>query len=333
MYFPSGYGVAVALCVVTMICWGSWANTQKLASRSWSFQLFYWDYCIGIVLLSLLFGVTLGSSGVEGRGFFQDLSQADTAAYAAALIGGVVFNIANLLLVAAIDIAGMAVAFPIGIGLALVLGVVINYVNNPVGDPVILFSGVALVTLAIVIDAIAYKRISSGANTGITKGVLISLVAGILMGFFYRFVAESMSLDFQNPKVGLFTPYSAVFVFGIGIFLSSFVWNTLFMRFPFSGAQVKFSDYFKGTFKLHLVGILGGAIWCVGMSFSMIASGEAGYAISYGLGQGATMVAAFWGVFIWKEFMGAGQKTNLLLGLMFLLFIAGLVLIILSRST
>jgi len=192
---------------------------------------------------------------------------------------------------------------------------------------------VALVTLAIVIDAIAYKRISSGANTGITKGVLISLVAGILMGFFYRFVAESMSLDFQNPKVGLFTPYSAVFVFGIGIFLSSFVWNTLFMRFPFSGAQVKFSDYFKGTFKLHLVGILGGAIWCVGMSFSMIASGEAGYAISYGLGQGATMVAAFWGVFIWKEFMGAGQKTNLLLGLMFLLFIAGLVLIILSRST
>ena len=136
MFFPQSYTLAVSLCFITMICWGSWANTQKLATKEWPFQLFYWDYTIGILILALVLGLTLGSTGELGRSFVVDLSQGNLQPMLLALAGGVVFNIANLLLVAAIDFAGMAVAFPVGIGLALVLGVLVNYVANPVGNAI-----------------------------------------------------------------------------------------------------------------------------------------------------------------------------------------------------
>lgn len=330
MFVIDNYLLAVFFCIITMLCWGSWANTQKLASKNWGFPLFYWDYTLGVILLSLVLGLTMGSTGGSGQAFLPNLLNASLNAVLFALLGGVVFNIANLLLVAAIDIAGMAIAFPIGIGIALVLGVIVNYFASPAGDPVLLFVGVALVAIAIVLDALAYKKISKGSAS--TKGILISLAAGILMGFFYRFVAASMSADYANPTAGLFTPYAAVFVFSIGIFLSNFVFNTFFMYKPLSGEKVSYSDYFKkGTPKLHVIGMAGGIIWCIGMLFNMIAAGEAGFAISYGLGQGATMIAAIWGVFIWKEFKNAPKGTNTLIGLMFLLFMAGIALIIMAK--
>jgi len=332
MFLVESYELSVFLCVITMICWGSWANTQKLASKSWSFPLYYWDYSIGVLLLSLIFGFTLGSTGEIGRSFIEDLSQGSLEAFRSAFLGGVIFNIANLLIVAAISIAGMAVAFPIGIGIALVLGVIINYIAIPVGNPFILFSGVLIVVIAIIIDALAYKRLSIKNEKTSSRGILISIIGGILMGFFYRFVAASMVTDFENPEVGLFTPYSAVFIFSIGIFISNFFWNTYFMYNPIDGNKLSYSDYFtKGNIRLHLIGILGGIIWCIGMSLSMISSEKAGYAISYGLGQGATMIAAAWGVFIWKEFKESPKGTNKLVIMMFLFFIIGLTLIIFSR--
>ena len=295
------YPVAVLMCVVTMLCWGSWANTQKLASKEWRFQLFYWDYAVGVLVLSLVFALTLGSFGTEGRSFSADLGQASGAAVWSALLGGIVFNLSNILLVAAIDIAGMAVAFPIGVGLALVIGVVVNYIKLPAGDPILLMAGVSGVVIAIVIDALAYKRLPSEKQTT-AKGILISVAAGILMGFFFRFVVASMATDFANPEPGRLTPYTAVFFFSVGLLLSNFVWNSIVMKKPFVGDPVPYGDYItKGSAKLHLVGILGGIIWNIGMSFSILASGAAGPSISYGLGQGATMIAAFWGVFIWRE--------------------------------
>ncbi|MGE0019032.1 MAG: GRP family sugar transporter [Draconibacterium sp.] len=331
MYIVNSYPIAVLFCVVTMLCWGSWANTQKLASKEWSFPLFYWDYTLGIILLSLIFGVTLGSSGTAGQSFFANLSQAAPNAILMALLGGVIFNIANLLLVAAIEIAGMAIAFPIGIGLALVLGVFNNYLPNP-GDynSVYLFLGVGLVTLAIVINALAYKKVTQGSKS--TKGILLSLVAGLLMSFFYRFVAQSMSPDLINIQPGTFTPYAAVFVFSIGIFLSNFLFNYYFMKKPVSGLPVSYKMYFtQGTPKLHLVGVLGGLIWSLGMTLNIMAGDVAGYAISYGLGQGATLVAAIWGVFVWKEFRNAPKGTSGLLAVMFASFIVGLALIVIAR--
>jgi glucose uptake protein len=333
MFVVHSYPLAVVLCVVTMFCWGSWANTRKLASKDWRFELFYWDYALGVLLLTLLFGLTLGSSGTAGRPFIPDLSQATSASIQSALLGGAIFNLANILLVAAIEIAGMAVAFPVGIGLALIIGVVVNYLATPVGNVALLSIGVGLVTLAIILDATAYRRLPGGAAGVSTKGLVLSVACGIFMGMFYRFVAAAMYADPVVPEPGKMGPYAAVFVFAVGVFLSNFLWNTLVMKKPFIGTPVSYSQYFQGSFKTHLTGILGGAIWGVGMSLNLIASGRAGFAISYGLGQGATMVAAFWGVFIWKEFRTAPPGTSKLLAAMFACFLIGLALIVLARMT
>ncbi len=331
MVIIQSYFIAVLMCVITMLCWGSWANTQKMASKKWAFQLFYWDYSLGVLILSLILAFTMGSSGEEGRGFLADLAQADGKSIGSALLGGAVFNIANLLIVVAINIAGMAVAFPIGIGLALVIGVVVNYVATPLGNPVVLFIGVSLVAVAILIDAIAYKKHSVGKVSGTTKGIVISILGGILMGFFYRFVAASMASDFAVPEAGKLTPYTASVIFALGLLISNFVWNTFFMYKPVSGEKVTYKDYIKkGDAKLHLIGIMGGMIWSLGMTFSIIASEQAGYAISYGLGQGATLIAALWGVFIWKEF-GKAEGLKGLLVAMFLFFLLGLGMIIAAR--
>ncbi|AEI51070.1 GRP family sugar transporter [Runella slithyformis] len=331
MFILETYSAAVIFCLITMLCWGSWANTQKLASSGWRFELFYWDYTIGILLFSLGLAFTLGSNGAQGRSFMADYAQADAANLQSALIGGVVFNIANILLVAAISIAGMSVAFPVGIGLALVIGVVVNYIDAPAGNVLLLFGGVALVTAAILLNANAYRKLSSTTAGVSTKGLLLSVIAGVLMGFFYKYVAQSMTVNFAAPETGKLTPYTALVFFAIGIFLSNFVFNTVLMYRPFVGKPTSFAAYFKGSGRDHLMGVLGGMIWNAGMSFSILAAEKASPAISYGLGQGATIVAAVWGIYIWKEFKNAPKGTNNLLNMMLLCYILGLGMIILAR--
>jgi glucose uptake protein len=332
MYIVESYSVAVILTVITMLCWGSWANTQKLAAKTWRFELFYWDYVLGIVLFSLMLGHSFGSAGTQGMGFADNLRQADWSSTSSAIAGGVIFNLANILIVAAIAIAGMSVAFPVGIGIALVLGVIINYIASPQGDALLLFVGVALVGLAIVIDALAYRKKAAQAKKVPAKGIMLSVVGGVLMALFYRFVASSMATNPITPEAGKLTPYAAVFIFALGILISNFLINTVLMKRPVEGEPVTYSQYFKGSLKEHLTGILGGMIWCLGMSLSILAANKAGFAISYGLGQGATLIAALWGVFIWKEFKNSPKGVNTLLTLMFLLFVAGLGLIILAGS-
>jgi glucose uptake protein len=332
MFIIQDYPVAVIFCFITMLCWGSWANTQKLAAGSWRFELFYWDYVIGIVLLSVILAFTLGSLGDSGRSFVEDIRQADSESIWSAFVGGVVFNLANILLGAAIAIAGMSVAFPVGIGLALVIGVIVNYFLAPVGNETLLFGGVALIMIAIVLNAYAYHRKMRENLKGVsTKGLFLATISGCLMGLFYKYVAAAMFLDFNVPVAGKISPYTAVFIFSLGILLSNVVFNTLLMRFPFSGEPVSYREYFNGSVKNHLTGVAGGMIWCVGMSFSIIASGEAGPAISYGLGQGATVVAALWGIFIWKEFKDAPSGTNTTLTIMLLFFVLGIAMIIMAR--
>ncbi len=327
MFVVPTYSFAVVMCVVTMLCWGSWANTQKMAQKSWRFELYYWDYVIGIVITALFFAFTLGSHGGAGRPFAEDLSQADWSNIGSAFLGGVIFNAANILIVAAIAIAGMSVAFPVGIGIALVLGVLVNYLTFPKGNVFWLFTGVGLVLLAIIFDALAYRKRAVRAQKVPTKGILISLIGGILMALFYKFVAGSMAADFEQPQSGFLTPYTAVVIFSLGILISNVLFNTIIMKIPVEGAPVSYKDYLSGTLKEHFTGVLGGIIWCVGMTFSIIAAGKAGFAISYGLGQGATLVAALWGVFIWKEFKGA-HGTRGLITAMFVFFVAGLAMIV-----
>ncbi len=334
MFIVNNYLLAVILCFVTMLCWGSWANTQKLAGKTWRYELFYWDYVIGILLFSIVLGLTLGSIGEEGRSFLTDLGQITPENYVSALIGGAVFNLGNILLSAAIAMAGMTVAFPLGVGIALVLGVIINYIGAPKGDPMTLFIGVALVVVAIIVNAVASGKMHKGSSASTNKkGAVIAVIAGVLMAFFYRFVAAAMDLDnFEQPTPGMATPYSAFFIFSVGIFLSNFVFNTIIMRRPFVGKPVTYGEYFRGSMSTHMVGVLGGIIWGLGTALSYIAAGKAGAAISYALGQGAPMIAALWGIFVWKEFKGASSTVNTLLALMFLFFISGLGAIIVSGA-
>ena len=331
MFIIENYSLAVVFTIITMLCWGSWANTQKLTSKDWRFETFYWDYVFGIVIMSLIFAFTLGSSGNAGRSFTEDYQQASSQNIQSALIGGVIFNAANILLVSAITIAGMSVAFPVGIGLALVIGVIVNYLDNPVGDKTLLFLGVGLIALAILLNANAYRKMQRGNSSVSTKGLILSVAAGILMGYFYKYVAASMFSDFNVPEAGKLSPYTAVVIFAVGILISNFIFNTYLMFRPFEGNPVSYGDYFKGSSKNHLMGILGGMIWCIGMSFNIIASGKAGAAISYGLGQGATIVAAIWGIYIWKEFKDAPKGTSTILNIMLLCYITGLGLIIAAR--
>ena len=330
MYIVESYPIAILFTVITMVCWGSWANTQKLTSKSWRFELFYWDYVIGILLFSAIFGLTLGSTGTAGRSFIADIQQADLKNIGNAVLGGIIFNASNILLVAAMAIAGMAVAFPVGVGIALVFGVLVNYVNDPKGKVLLLFVGVGLVVIAILLDAIAFKKMSKTNNKVSSKGIILSVAAGVLMSLFYYFVAKSMFANFSVPEAGKLSPYTALFFFAVGVFISNFLFNTIFMKKPVEGSALNYSDYFKGGFKSHLMGVLGGVIWILGMSLNILASGKAGFAISYGLGQGATLVAAIWGVFIWKEFKGADKKVNNLIAFMFLAYLGGLALIILA---
>lgn len=334
MFIVQDYSIAVVFCIVTMLCWGSWANTQKLVQNEWRFELFYWDYVAGMLLFSLVAAFTLGSFGEHGRDFVTDLSQADGANIRSAFIGGIVFNLANILLTAAIASAGMSVAFPIGIGIALVMGVVLNYFLVNKGDPAMLFLGVACVALAIILNAVAYGKASRSSSKASVKWIGVSIVAGVLMSSFYPFVAVSMDLDnFVTPAAGKMTPYSAFVIFALGVFISNFIFNSIMMRKPLEGPALSYADYFGGRFSLHTVGLLGGAIWALGNLFNLIAAGKAGPAISYGLGQGATLVAALWGVVVWKEFKNAPSGVMPLIVAMFVFFILGLGLIIYAGAS
>jgi len=308
------------LMVLSMLCWGSWANTLKLCPR-YRFQLFYWDYAIGLALAALLLDLTAG--GVFHRGA-PVLAGVAPPIIIYAVIGGAVFNVANLLLVAAIDVAGLAVAFPVGIGLALVIGAVSNYVIKPEGNPLLLFGGVALVAVAIVLDAMAYRRREGTAQATTARGIIISLAAGVLMGCFYPFVAKALNGLPGAPSPG---PYTVSVFFAIGLLISNIPANWLLMVKPLDGKpRVDGADYFRAPFGWHLAGILGGAIWCVGGVSNFVASGAhlVGPAVSYTIGQGATMVSACWGVFVWREFAGAPRAARILLVFMFLVFLLGL---------
>jgi glucose uptake protein len=263
-------------------------------------------------------------------------------------LGGVVFNFANMLLVAAISVAGMVVAFPIGIGLALVVGVCLNYLIKPAGHPAFLFGGCALIVGAIVLDTLAYRamgmlRHEAAAKAGVAKstrrgapikGVVLALVSGLLMGTFFPLVEKA-----REAEIGL-GPYAICVVFAAGVFFSTFVFSMFFMNLPVEGEPLEIADYLKGSRKQHLLGILGGAIWCTGAVAAYVAASAnaeapagiaaappVGPALSSALAQGAAIVAALWGILVWREFKGADSKVKSLTTLMLALFAAGLALV------
>jgi glucose uptake protein len=367
MMLPTTYVTALLLTILTMICWGSWANTMKWSK--WRYELFYFDYSIGVMLAAVLAAFTFGS--IEGNtadlpnpafSFMDNISIAPKKLMGYAFIGGVVFNLANLLLVAAISVAGMAVAFPIGIGLALIIGVILNYIIKPAGNVSLLASGSVLILLAIIVCALAYAALnkfkanqpkaapaepvpappSAAASVRVPQapravrrpvqqrgpstmlGVGLALGGGLLMGTFYPLVELSKKGD-----LGL-GPYSAAFFFAVGVLLSTPVFNLFFMNLPVQGDPVGFGDYFRGTPRMHLLGLVGGLIWGAGAISNFVASSappkvNVGPAISYAIGQGATLVSILWGLLYWKEFEGAPSGVRTRVAIMLALFVIGLV--------
>jgi len=337
MIVVSNYPWAVFFTIMAMICWGSWANTQKLVQGTWRFELFYWDMVIGILLLSIVAAFTVGSLGDMGRSFLVDLSQAKGGSILSAMLGGVVWNLGNLLLVAAIAVAGMSVGFPIGGGIAWVLGIVVNYIliimdkGRSEDDAFLLFSGVGVIIFAIILSMIAYRRLASEQKKPSLKGILLSIFAGILIAFFYGLVVNSLSNEYVAGGTGTLTPFTAVFFFAVGVFISTFIFNPIFMRKPVQGQPVYMAQYWQGSGRTHLIGVLGGSIWMLGMVMSFMAAGSAGPAISYALSNAAPVVAILWGVLVWKEFAEAPRGTNRLLVIMFIAYLIGLALITYSK--
>jgi glucose uptake protein len=325
MFTPQTYGLALFLMTLSMLCWGTWANTQKI-TRQWRFELYYFDYTVGLLLCSLIFGLTLGQIDPSSpQSFFMNLRAASQRSLWLAFAGGAVFSVGNILIVAAISVAGMAVAFPIGAGLALVVGAVLNYVVSPAGNPVLIFSGIALVCIAIALDAVAYKGISQAGGHA-AKGILLSVVGGIGAGLFYPLVAKSLA----GP--GHLEPYTVYVIFSVGAMASALPMIYLLMIRPITGSSLSLKDYVRGRWNAHAWGIAGGLIWGVGTIANFVASyvPMIGPATSFSMGEGNTMISALWGVFVWKEFRGASSRVRLYLALMFLFFLLGLTSIALS---
>lgn len=340
MILPHSYSMTLCLLVLSMLAWGSWANTLKLTGK-WRFELFYFDYAFGTLLAATIYAFTFGSLGFDGFLFSDDFLLAAKRSLGMGALAGAVFNLANMLLVAAITLAGLSVAFPVGIGMALIIGVAWSYFLKPTGSATLLFGGATLVLAAVIFNAIAYRmqekaRLLERAKQGMLKtskptvspkGIILCVACGLLMGSFFPLVEMA-----RTSGLGI-GPYTVGFVFAFGIFSSTFVFNLFFMNLPVEGRPVEVRDYFlTGGLREHLLGILGGVIWFTGAIASFVAAsaeGDAmvGPAVSYGLGQGATMISALWGIFVWKEFAGSDFRVRLLLTIMFVLFLAGLGLV------
>jgi glucose uptake protein len=320
MYIPNSLGIALFMMITSAICWGSWANTYK-GVKNYRFELFYWDYAVGIFLISLILALTMGSTGNDSSSFLNNVHSADTANILSTMLGGAIFNLANLLLVAAIDMAGLAIAFPVSIGIALVVGVVLSYGLQPKGNAMFLALGVACALIAVILDGKAYGSLGKTERSISRKSIVICVVSGVLMGLWNPFVA------YGATRGNVLTPYSSVVFLTLGALLSCFIWNLYFMKRPLLGEPVGFSGFFTGPPSGHLLGLLGGCIWGVGTVFNVVAGKATGFAISYAVGQSAPMVAALWGVFAWKEFAGAPGKAKTYLFLMFVFYCIGILLV------
>ncbi len=322
MFTPPSLTIALLMMITSAICWGSWANTFK-GVKNYRFELFYWDYAIGIFLISLILALTMGSSGHDSLSFLNNVRSADTSNLVWTMVGGALFNLANLLLVAAIDMAGLAVALPVSIGIALVVGVVLSYILEPKGIALYLALGVACALIAVILDGKAFGSLGSGRSAS-RKSIVICIVSGVLMGLWNPFVAYGATRG--NPL----TPYSSAVFLTLGALLSCFIWNLYFMKHPLAGDPVGFSGFFRAPASGHLLGLFGGVIWGVGTVFNVVAGKSTSFAISYAIGQSAPMVGALWGVFAWKEFAGAGSRAKLYLGLMFIFY--ALAILMVARS-
>jgi glucose uptake protein len=337
MILPQTYAVAMFLMILSMICWGSWASTYKAAR--WRFELYYFDFSFGLLLTALILAFTVGTVGFDGFSFMDDVLHAGKRPFLYAFVAGVLFNLANMLLMAAIAVGGMTVAYPISAGLGVIIGTVASRFTKAAGNPLLSFTGCALILAAVLVAAAIYRFINeirheANARAGkakstkrpvAVKGIVISVASGVVMAGFYPLLSMA-----REGETGL-GPYSVCVIFALGVFLSTFVFNLFFMNLPVEGEPVDFLEYFKGSPKAHGFAALGGIIWCLGaVAFLAASSAEnvrIATSVSYGLVQGPTLIAMLWGMFVWKELKDGDARIHFMLGLLFALFALGILLV------
>jgi glucose uptake protein len=339
MILPSSYATTLAIIIFGMICWGSWASLFK-ATGKLRFELFYFDFGIGTVIAALLCALTLGTFGFDGFTFMDDLLHASKKQDVMGVAAGGIFNLGNMLLLAAVAECGMSVAFPLAIGVAIVVGSAWSFFLKPGQNLALFLIGSMIIIFAVIVCTAAYRlymfsRVDDMVRTGQQKttrrrvssrGAAIAIFGGALMGSYLPLAANAME---GETGVG---PYSFTFLFAVGIFLSTFFFNLFFMNLPVSGAPLEIFDYFKSTLRQHVLGVICGAVWILGLVANLTAAaaeGKAsvGPAISYGLFQGSVVIAALWGLLYWKEFAEADGRVRAMLVIMVVLFVCGIGLV------
>jgi len=319
MFVPTTFAAALVMTILSTICWGSFANTFKL-TKNYRFELYYWDYAIGIFAISLILALTMGSASGGPTAFLANLRSASPSNLLYAAIGGFIFNIANVLLIAGIEIVGLAVAFPISIGIALVEGVVLSYAIQPKGSAAILGAGVLMAVFAVILIGKAYGALGESRAVS-RKGVIVCLISCVLMGTFAPFVTRAMTAT--RPL----TPYTVAVFFTLGALICCFPFNLTLMRKPIVGEPLTFAGYRSAPASYHLLGVAGGVVWGIGTVFNFVAASLVGVAISYAIGQASPMIAALWGVAVWHEFRGSNARAKVYLAAMFVSYVVALALI------
>jgi glucose uptake protein len=316
MYIPATYGTALILMLTSMVCWGSWPNLLKRLP-AWRLEYFYFDFTVGLLVTAVLYGMTLGSGETGASGFIATLWHAGPREAWFAVVGGFIWNFGNILLLNSIMLVGLAVAFPIAAIPAIVLGIGASYWLNPVGNAVALVTSAVLLLIAAQTTAAAYGRLGSVVTAHRSKGIAVALISGFLIGFFPPFVTAAFS-----GSAGL-DAYALTTFFTVGAFLATLVSLPVLLKKPLVGEAGKLAGYFGGSTGQHVLGLLAGAIWCTGTVFNFISASLVGVAISVGIGSGAPMVGALWGVFVWGEFASGDRKAKRLIGAALVLYAVG----------
>jgi glucose uptake protein len=345
MTLPTTYVAGALLLILSMLCWGSWANTQKLAGR-WRFELYSYDLSVGVAVAAAIAAYTFGSFNSSELTFQDNFLIVGYRKMAYCAGAGMVFNLANMLLLGAMSIAGLAVSFPVSFGVAVIVSAVWNFALNPQGNAILVLGGAVLVAAAIVVNVFAYithvdlqaeeskktaLQIDPRARPskpkvqppGPARAVTLSVISGILMGIFSPLM--EMGREGENG-VG---PYGMALLFAAGLMVSTFLYTPFFLNFPVAGAPIQFLDYFKGKARQHLLGLLGGGLLALGAAAGFVgaatpASVKIGPAFSYTAVHAGAVVAALWGLLAWREFKGANERIRMLLAVMLVLYLVGM---------
>jgi len=342
MILPQTYPVVLALMILSLVCLGSWAAMFKLAGR-WRFELFYLDFAVGLIAAAAIYGFTVGNLGFDGFNFLDDLQHAGKRQWLFAFLAGVIFNLANMLLIAAVSVAGMAVSFALGIGIAVLVGTGLAAASRPPSNTLMLTLGCILMLTCVVVAAASDRmleiarhevlaragRATSTRRPSSIKGILLAAVAGVLMGVYSPLLEKA-----RGGEVGM-GPYALTAMFALGAFFTSPIFDIFFMNLPVQGEPLDFGMIVNTSAKQHLLGLLSGVIWCTGALAAMVAASvpdeiRAGPVLSYMLEHSWPVLAALWGILAFREFKEGDARVSILGVLMLVLFLCALGMIALG---